>query len=133
MYMKLFSKFGKLPMEYYVVIFLLVVVIFMSMYCNNISYTPYVMMNTSLNPYPYEGFQSEVQEKKDSTTAGSLGTFEAEGLKAAPLDVPSIHDPVSKLKGSHECVGSSVYTNSSGGLCLTDDVKRAFDTRGGNR
>jgi hypothetical protein len=89
------------------------------------------MMNTSLNPYPYEGFQSELQENKNSSTVGGLGTFEAEGLKAAPLDVPSIHDPVSKLKGSPEC--KSIYTNSSGGLCLTDEVKRAFDTRGGNR
>ena len=132
--MKPLSKLFKLPIEYYVVIALLFIVIIMSIYSAK-SYQPY-QINSSLNPYPYEGFQN-IQENNSSTNTmnanGGLGTFEAEALKASPIDTPSIHDPVSKLQGKQECVGQSIYTNSSGGLCLTDDVRRAFETRGGNR
>jgi len=130
--MKPLSKLFKLPIEYYVVIALIFIVIFMSIYTAK-SYQPYEI-NSSLNPYPYEGFQNEqVYDSNTMNVNGGLGTFETEVLKASPIDVPSIHDPVSKLQGKHECVGQSIYTNSSGGLCLTDDVRRAFETRGGNR
>jgi hypothetical protein len=132
--MKPLSKLFKLPIEYYVVIVLLFIVISMSIYSAK-SYQPYEI-NTSLNGYPYEGFQNEQEYNSNSNTMnvkGGLGTFEAEAIKASPIDAPSIHDPVSKLQGKHECVGQSIYTNSSGGLCLTDDVRRAFETRGGNR
>lgn len=131
MYMKSLSKLFKLPIEYYVVIALILIVIFMSIYSAK-SYQPYEI-ETSLNPYPYEGFQNEQDTSNTTSVKGGLGTFEAEALQASPIDVPSIHDPVSKLQGKQECTGKSVYSNSSGGLCLTDEVRRAFDTRGGNR
>lgn len=143
--MKSASKLLNLPFEYYVVIFLFIVVILMSVYGNGADYAPF-NMNTSLSPYPYEGFKSEFPQKVHNAAnssgqevpvlqgdKGVLGIFEAEGLKAAPLDAPSLHDPISKLKGSTECVGQSPYSNSLGGLCITSDAKQAFESRGGNR
>ena len=109
--MKSASKLLNLPFEYYVVIFLFIVVILMSVYGNGADYAPF-NMNTSLSPYPYEGFKSEFPQKVHNAAnssgqevpvlqgdKGVLGIFEAEGLKAAPLDAPSLHDPISKLKG----------------------------------
>ena len=142
--MKSASKLLNLPFEYYVVIFLFIVVILMSVYGNGADYAPF-NMNTSLSPYPYEGFKSEFPQKVHNASSisgqeapvlqgdkGVLGIFEADGLKAAPVDAPSLHDPISKLKGSTDCVGQSPYSNSLGGLCITEEAKKTFCTRGGN-
>ena len=142
--MKLLSRLSKISVEYYLVIFLLIVVVMMA----NSSVgepVPYQVFS-SLNQSPFEGFKSSFPEKVHSAAhvrgnevdalqgnKGVLGIFEAEGLKAAPMNAPSLYDPVSKLEGSIDCVGQSVYSNSKGGLCLTDDVKNAFNTRGGNK
>ena len=96
--MKSASKLLNLPFEYYVVIFLFIVVILMSVYGNGADYAPF-NMNTSLSPYPYEGFKSEFPQKVHNAAnssgqevpvlqgdKGVLGIFEAEGLKAAPID-----------------------------------------------
>ena len=50
--MKAASNLLKLPFEYYVVIFLFVLVILMSIYGNGDDYAPF-RINTSLSPYPY--------------------------------------------------------------------------------
>lgn len=138
------SKLLKLPFEYYVVIFLFIVVISMSIFSDGVDYSPHQTQG-SLNGYKYEGFQSEFPQKVHNAAnqsgsevpalqgnKGVLGVFEAEGLKAAPIDAPSLHDPVSQLSGSAECVGQSPYSNSKGGLCLTPETKQAFSSRGGN-
>jgi hypothetical protein len=143
--MKSASKMLNLPFEFWVVIFLFIVVILMSIYGNGADYAPF-HISTSLSPYPYEGFKSEFPQKVHNAASSSgqeapvlqgnkgvLGIFEAEGLKAAPVEAPSLHDPISKLKGSTECVGQSPYSNSLGGLCITEDAKQAFGSRGGNR
>lgn len=142
--MSMMSKFMKMPVEYYLVIFLFLVVIFMS---TSTAGEPLPFhFDTSLTPYSYEGFRSDFPEKvhaaanvngQESSAVlgnkGVLGIFEAEGLKAAPVEAPGLYDPVSKLSGAPECVGQSVYSNSKGGLCLTDDIRNAFNSRGGNR
>jgi hypothetical protein len=138
------SKLLKLPIEYYVVIFLFIVVISMSVFGEGVDYKPHQRQG-SLNGYNYEGFQSEFPQKVHNAASqsgseapalqgnkGVLGIFEAEGLKAAPIDAPSLHDPVSQLSGSAECVGQTPYSNSMGGLCLTSETKQAFTSRGGN-
>ena len=138
------SKLLKLPIEYYVVIFLFIVVISMSIFGDGVDYSPHQTQG-SLNGYNYEGFQSEFPQKVHNAASqsgseapalqgnkGVLGIFEAEGLKAAPIDAPSLHDPVSQLSGSAECVGQTPYSNSMGGLCLTSETKQAFSSRGGN-
>jgi len=67
-------------------------------------------------------------------TKGVLGVFEKNELKGSALKSKLINDPVSNLEGSKECVNSSFgLHNSSGGLCLTDNVKVQLQTRGGNQ
>jgi hypothetical protein len=144
--MKYLSRLLKLPIEYYVVFILFLIVIGMSIYGNGAGYRAFAPRSKHLNLYNYENFQNQFQlpvhgaanvSKTEASvmqdTKGPLGIFEAQGLKAAPLDAPSLNDPVSKLKGSPECVGqSSGYSNSLGGLCLSDEVKKQFSSRGGN-
>ena len=114
--------------EFYVVIFLFLVIICISIFGNKAKISPF-NMSTSLSPYPYrEGFSNG----KDKMGRG-LGIFEAEGLKASSVDQTTpIHDPMSALEGKTTCVGASSFSNSLGGLCLTADAKRACETRGGN-
>jgi hypothetical protein len=137
------NRLTKLPIEYYIVIFLFVVVIFMSVYGNVSSYLGHNEAK-SLSMYPYENFESgfsqsahgaaNVDGKEASIleeTKGVLGVFEADGLKASPIDSPPFFDPISKLKGSPECTGTSGgYSNSLGGLCLTEDVRKVLSKRG---
>lgn len=143
--MKGLSKLLKLPMEYYIVFILFIVVLMMSVYGGG-EYTGY-SSTKSLDMYKYENFQNQFSQQAHSAAAvdgrepelshdtkGVLGIFEAEGLKASPIDASPLVDPVSSLNGSPGCIGASNgYSNSLGGLCLTEDVKRQFQTRGGNQ
>ena len=137
----------KLPMEYYAVFFLFMVVIFMSIYKNGAGYMAFSQSNSKLNMYSYENFENGFSESSHSAasvngmqgsvlqdTNGVLGVFEADGLKASPINALPLSDPVSQLKGSASCVGTSNgYSNSMGGLCLSPDVRTQFQTRGGNQ
>lgn len=137
------NRLTKLPIEYYIVIFLFIVVIFMSMYGNLSSYLGHNEAK-SLNMYPYENFESGFSQSANGAanvngeeapvleeTKGVLGVFEADGLKASPVDAPPLYDPISKLKGSRKCTGASGgYSNSLGGLCLTEDVQKMLSKKG---
>jgi hypothetical protein len=139
-------KLPKIPIdkEFYVVIFLFLVVIFISVFGNTAQITPY-QTSTSLSHSRYEGFAerfpenvnnaanvSGQEESAKTGTKGVLGIFETAKIQAGPIDPISIYDPVSKLKGSSSCVGQSMYSNSVGGLCITKDAQAVFDSRGGN-
>lgn len=102
-------------------------------------------ISSSLTQSPFEGFTGEFPEKVHSAAnqngqevaalmgnKGVLGIFEAEGLKAAPTNAPGLHDPLSKLTASPACLGQSVYSTSKGGICITDEMRKTFNTRGGN-
>ena len=143
--MSLQKMFRSLPKqtEFYVVIFLFVVVIFMGIHGRTGNIMPYGM-GTSLSHSPYEGFTGSYpadvhsaanvtgqEEGAGKSNKGVLGMFEAAGLKAGPLDSTPINDPMSKLKGSPDCAGS-IYSNSSGGICVPGDAKLPFVNRGGN-
>ena len=133
------SRLFKLPVEYYVVFFLFALVIFISIYG---------MGGDKVRPWSssYENFESPYTESAHSAAAvtgkevsvlqdtnGVLGLFEADGIKASPLQALSLSDPVSGLKGSPSCVGiSNGLSNSLGGLCLSPEIKTQFATRGGN-
>jgi len=135
----------KLPFLFYVVLFLFFCVIFMSSYAG-IKYSPYKKETLFSREYPYEAFGNqfpevshnaasvENEESVETDTKGVLGIFEADGLKASALNTTDQSiDMVSKLKGSPECVGSSMgYSNSKGGLCWTPELKNQFSSRGGN-
>ena len=145
--MKGLSRLFKLPIEYYAVFFLFLLVIGMSIYKNGLGYMAFSPSNSTLKMYSYENFENAFSEPTHSAasvsetqgsvlqdTNGVLGVFEADGLKASPLDALPLIDPVSMLKGNASCVGTSNgYSNSMGGLCLTPEVKAQFQTRGGNQ
>jgi len=119
----------------------------MAIYKSGLGYIPYSSSNSMLNMYSYENFENAFSESTHSAasvngtpssvlqdTNGVLGVFEAEGLKASPIDASQLSDPVGMLQGSPTCVGSSGgYSNSMGGLCLTPNVIKQFHTRGGNQ
>ena len=145
--MKGLSRLLKLPIEYYAVFILFLVVIAISIYKNGLGYTAFSSPTSTLNMYSYENFENAFSESTHSAasvngsqssvlqdTNGVLGVFEADGLKASPINAMPLSDPVSGLKGSASCVGlSNGYSNSKGGLCLSPDVKLQFQTRGGNQ
>jgi hypothetical protein len=119
-------KFPKIPVdvEFYVVIFLFLVVIFISVFGNNAKVSPY-QIGSSLSPYPYEGFADEDEDDEEKKKEGMQGIGSA--LNSSP-----IYDPISKLEGKTSCVGHSPYSNSLGGLCLSNDAIVAIATRGNN-
>ena len=128
------QKLLNLPIqsEFYVVIFLFLVIIFISVFGNKGKVVPY-QMSTSLSHHPYrEGFSNDVEKKETKGNKSGLGIFEAEGLHAGTIDSVPVNDPVSKLEGSHTCVGKSPWSNSLGGLCVTPEAQHTFMTRGGN-
>lgn len=122
-------KFPKIPVdvEFYVVIFLFLVVIFISVFGNTARVSPY-QINSSLSPYPYEAFQAEDEdEEEDKHKKEGMQGMVGSNLNAAPF-----YDPISKLEGKTSCVGNSPYSNSLGGLCISNEAKNAIVTRGNN-
>ena len=113
--------------EFYIVIFLFLVVIFISVFGNSAKISPYHTMNTSLSPYPYEPFANNNEEEDEEEEKEGM-----EGMGSAIKSSPPIYDPISKLEGKSSCVGSSSYSNSLGGLCMSSEVKMAISTRGNN-
>jgi hypothetical protein len=114
-------KFPK-DIEFYVVIFLFLVVIFISVFGNSAKVSPY-QIHSSLSPYPYEAFATD-KEDDEEDKEGMKGMGEIHSLP--------IYDPISKLEGKSSCVGNSPYSNSLGGLCMNNETKMAMETRGGN-
>jgi hypothetical protein len=115
-------KFPK-DVEFYVVIFLFLVVIFISVFGNSAKVSPY-QINSSLLAYPYEAFATNDDNDDKRKKEGMKGMSE---LNSSP-----IYDPISKLEGNSSCVGNSPYSNSLGGLCISNEAKMAMETRGGN-
>ena len=116
-------KFPRDMIEFYVVIFLFLVVIFISVFGNNAKISPY-QTNSSLSPYPYyEGFNDDDDDDEKK-----------EGMQGMGSDINSspIYDPISKLEGKTSCVGDSSYSNSLGGLCFSNEAKLAISSRGNN-
>jgi len=135
----------KISFEAGLVILLFIVVIFYANYGGS-SYVPYAENNMFSRMYPYEGFTdfpSKVSNAADVNgaeqgvqegTKGPRAIFEESGLQAGIYGDFTPIDEVSKLKGSPECVGNSMgYSNSLGGLCFTEDLKKMMTTRGGNQ
>jgi len=131
----------KCSTECVVVILLFFIFIFYATY-GGVQYVPYESAK-SLSIYPYENFvdfpdiirnASENNEVSVSqSTIGVRNVFQTDGLTAGIYGVDNSIDSVSKLEGSHECIGNSFgYSNSKGGLCLTDDVRNQLTSRGGN-
>jgi hypothetical protein len=54
-------------------------------------------------------------------------------VKAVNVNAPVKRDPMSSAVASKDCVGkSSGLTTSSGGVCLTPELKQLLSTRGNN-
>jgi hypothetical protein len=110
--------------EIYVVIFLFLVVIFISVFGNEAKISSYQTMDTSLSPYPYqEGFRDDDDDEEEREGMQGMGS---------DLNTTPIYDPISKLEGKSSCAGNSPYSNSLGGLCISSEAKLAITTRGNN-
>ena len=133
----------KMPTGFYFIVLLFVTVLLMS--AGKQGFQPYEKGNI-WSSFRREGFQSGYpsyahgaasvsgsEKPAVESSKGVLGVFEEDGLKASALEVKAINDPMSKLRGGQDCVGKSNYSNSLGGLCITDDIKEQLVTRGGNQ
>ena len=141
--MKLLNRLTKLPIEYYIVIFLFLVILWMSM-TQNKSFSMFESDPKTLNMYTYENFDSGIPDKAHSaanvdgskmpaeeSSEGVLGIFEDNGLSGSPLNGKPIFDPVFKLSSSPECGDrSNGYSRSQGSLCFDEQTSKYFHSRG---
>lgn len=141
--MKLLNRLTRLPIEYYIVIFLFLVILWMSI-TQNKSFSMIGSDPKTLNMYTYENFESGFplsahsaattdgsQEPAEESSQGVLGIFKKDGLNGSSLQQNPIFDPVSKLASNPECVGkSNGYSNSTGGLCFDETTSKHFHSRG---
>lgn len=111
-----------MKIEYSIVIFILVVLLFLLMTSSCMNYVPYYRDSRYLKGYPFEGFTN-----KDSIKSG------AAALQSSNFDSDQLLDKFSQVDGSPSCIGDSngLY-NSKGGLCLTNELKTLLQSRGGN-
>jgi hypothetical protein len=141
--MKLLNRLSKLPIEYYIVIFLFLVILWMSI-TQNKSFSIFESDPKTLNMYTYENFESGFPETTHSaansdgsqppaeeSSEGVLGISKKEELSGSPLVEKPMFDPVSKLSSNPDCVGkSNGYSNSKGGLCFDEETSKYFHSRG---
>jgi hypothetical protein len=125
---------------------ILIVVIYMSMWCSCSTYTPYSESSIYSKQYAYEGFNTVEEEKEDEPFEGEIPEEEEEmegfedekkkvegfeSLHPAPYQQSELLDKFSQVPGKLDCQGYG-YHNSRGPLCLTDDLVKSLKTRGGN-
>ena len=135
----------KITFEGGLVILLFVVVIFYANFGGS-SYSPYVKNDLFSKMYPYEAFTDYPlrvnnaanvggdEKNVEASTKGVRNIFEDSHLQGGIYGDFKVIDEVSQLKGSHECVGKSMgYSNSKGGLCFTEELKKKMTSRGGNQ
>ena len=124
--------------ECFMVVLLFLIFISYATY-GGVQYVPYEPANSF---YRYENFvdfpdrltnAAENQEVSvGQSTMGVRNVFQ-NGLSAGVYGNDHSIDVVSKLQGSHDCIGNSFgYTNSKGGLCFTEEVSKQLTSRGGN-
>ena len=80
-----------------------------------------------LSAYSFLGIANRAYVLRANVDLGAL-----ESSSTAPTNAPGLHDPLSKLTSSPDCLGQSVYSTSKGGICITDEMRKTFNTRGGN-
>lgn len=138
-----------------VIIIVLVLLIVGALILNSQHYVPANEVNTFTRNYPYntEGFESFKEEDKknvystypDNNTLDSYSRWEinsdkkpcykvngVSGLVCSPTGEPvNPKDIYSEAKGSLDCESYGL-TNSKGFLCLNDQQKQLYTTRGGN-
>jgi hypothetical protein len=86
------------------------------------------------SPEYVPGSTGSIGPSVDKDSAGALSVFGFKGLYAAPYGKDAPIDPLYNQMGDPKCLSqSSGYTDSKGGLCLSNDVKKLFLTRGGNQ
>ena len=126
---------------------ILIVVIYMSMWCSCSTYTPYSESSIYSKQYAYEGFNTGEDDNEgkagfedgDSDDDEGQAGFEDmklkvegfESLHPAPYQQSELLDKFSQVPGGLDCKGYG-YHNSRGPLCLTDDLVKSLKTRGGN-
>ena len=135
-------------MQFFTVIFILVIVLSLFVSCN--SESPFYMDNIFQKYSRFENFanNSNAMDYSSSDAYASMDTYkpflinqpEAEckkidgfnGLFCKPKDTGDNLDKFADAEGKPDCKDSSGLTNSKGGLCLTPEHKRLLSTRGGN-
>jgi len=138
-----------------VIIIVLVLSIAGALLLNSQHYVPANEMNTFTHNYPYksEGFetfkesdkQNEYSSYPDNNALDSYSRWEinrekkpcykvngVDGLVCSPTGEPANpKDIYSEAKGSLDCQSYGL-TNSKGFLCLNEEQKKMYTTRGGN-
>jgi hypothetical protein len=124
-----------------IVILLFLLVIFYADFGGS-SYIPYRPNSLFSKEYPFEGFidfPSKVYAAEANGTEAPVqdatkGVRSIFGGMGGTYGDFRLIDEVSQMKGSPECVGTSMgYSNSLGGICFTDELKKKLVSRGGNQ
>jgi hypothetical protein len=133
-----------------VIIIVLVILIIGALVLNSQHYVPANEVNTFTRNYPYkaEGFEDKKNEYSSYSNNSALDSYSrweinadkkscykvngVSGLVCSPNDeVTNPKDIYSEAKGSLDCQSYGL-TNSKGFLCLNEQQKTLYTTRGGN-
>jgi hypothetical protein len=142
----------KLSFGFYVTIVVLILVIFLTMGNSCMKYVPYSASSLYRNQTAYEGFQTnnasystypdnvsiDSMNSKDIVTTSVANTcmkiFGFDGLQCSPTFNDNNLDIYSTAKGDTSCLyKGSGMSNSMGTLCLSGDMTKMLQTRGGNQ
>ena len=142
----------KFSFGFYLTLIVLILVIVLTM-CNSCTkYVPYSGSSLYRNQTAYEGFRSnpetystypnnaavDTMENKTITTSPVNSTcvkiFGFDGLQCSPTFNDNNLDIYSTAKGDASCLyQGSGMSNSMGTLCLSGDMTKMLQTRGGNQ
>jgi hypothetical protein len=142
--MALKMKFNISP-EFIFVVIVFLLIVFVSNY-GSTKIVSYSAVSKKLPMFPYQegATDMEAAEKKKQDDTIAIGKFFTEKPDTTPLEgfeslKGSVYgqnkplDPIGALSSSSDCVGSSAgLTNTTGGICLTPEVKQLLHTRGQN-
>jgi len=120
----------KLENEYWLILFVVVAIIIFNAMTASSYYSPYHPLNYFSREYPFEGFEPQCDKNVNKDGSVDYAVDGMPGFYGSPESNKKI-DEISTKKGSKD-IRPTNLTTTTGWIDVDDEMKKMFETRGGN-
>lgn len=120
----------KLENEYWFILLLVIVIIVFNAMTASSYFSPYHPLNYFSREYPFEGFEPKGEKIVNKDGSVDYVVSGIPGFYGSP-DKNKKVDEISTRSGTKNIQPTNL-TTSTGWIDMSDDMKKIFDTRGGN-
>lgn len=120
----------KLENEYWLILIVIVAIIIFNAMTASSYFSPYHPLNYFSREYPFEGFEPQGDKNTNNDGSEDYVVSGMPGYYASPNSEKKLDD-ISTKKGSKDIQPTNL-TTTTGWINVDEDMKKMFETRGGN-